>query len=316
MNIVLVAEESAGAQTLKTLIDSNAQVVAVLTSAIDDDRGAISGLAGRSGIRVLPAELVRDPSLADELYALETDILLNVYSLYVVSREILEAPRIGSFNLHPGPLPQYAGLLAPSWAIYNGEREHGVTLHWMEPEIDTGAVVYETSFPIGDGDTGISVSLACVRLGVPLLFRLLEDAQSDARSIPATPQDLALRRYYRNAPPHGGRLIWGLPAQEIARFVRACDYFPFTSPWGHPRAMLGETEIAVLKASPSELSCDAPPGTVGPWSTIDAVPVATGDRWLLVHLLKIAGARRRAHEVLEAGARLHDGLPASNGGRG
>ena len=67
------------------------------------------------------------------------DLLLNVHSLYLIARRtVVAAPRIGSFNLHPGPLPEYAGLNTPSWAIYNGEREHGVTVHWMEPGVDTG----------------------------------------------------------------------------------------------------------------------------------------------------------------------------------
>ena len=123
MNILLVAEESAGVQTLRRLADSDDTLVGVLSSGIGACRGAsVETAARRLGLSVLPAELVRDPSFADQVRALETDILLNVHSLHVVVPEILAALRIGSFNLHPGPLPQYAGLAAPSWAIYNGEK--------------------------------------------------------------------------------------------------------------------------------------------------------------------------------------------------
>lgn len=309
---MLVAEESAGSQALKRLAEAEAQVVAVLTSARGPGRGVTVGaLAERLGFRVLPAELVRDPAFADEIRSLETDILLNVHSLHVVVPEILEAPRIGGFNLHPGPLPRYAGLLAPSWAIYNGEQEYGVTLHWMEPQIDTGAVAYAASFPIGNNDTGISVSVACVHHGLPFISRLIDDAQRDAGSIPAIPQDLTLRRYYGRKPPQSGRIIWARPAPEIARFVRACDYLPFASPWGHPRALLGDSEVAILKASPTDLPCDVPPGTVGSGGTGTAVPVATSDCWLLMELLEIGGVRRRPRDVLGPGLRLEDGLPGN-----
>ena len=309
VNILLVAEESAGVRTLRRLADSDDTLVGVLSSGIGACRGAsVETAARRLGLSVLPAELVRDPSFADQIRSLETDILLNVHSLHVVVPEILAALRIGSFNLHPGPLPQYAGLAAPSWAIYNGEKQHAVTLHWMEPGIDTGAVAYESSFAIDDQDTGISLSVVCVRHGLPLISRLLEDARRDATSVPAIAQDLSRRRYYHRDPPQRGALVWARPAHEIARFVRACDYSPFASPWGHPRALLGEAEISVIKASPTQRACDMPPGTVGSRGANDAIPVATSDNWLLVHALEVGGVRRWSHEVLEAGIRLHDGV--------
>ena len=94
----------------------------------------------------------------------------------------------------------------------------------MEPGIDTGAVAYESSFAIDDQDTGISLSVVCVRHGLPLISRLLEDARRDATSVPAIAQDLSRRRYYHRDPPQRGALVWARPAHEIARFVRACDY--------------------------------------------------------------------------------------------
>ena len=98
----------------------------------------------------------------------EIDLLLNVHSLYVIHADLVAAPRTGSFNLHPGPLPEYAGLNAPSWAIYHGESRHTVTVHWMEPGIDTGAIAYETSFEIAEDDTGLSLSARCVREDCPV----------------------------------------------------------------------------------------------------------------------------------------------------
>ena len=70
----------------------------------------------------------------------------------------LHAPPVS--NLHPGPLPQYAGLNVPSWAIYNGEVTHGVSLHRMDSGIDTGPIAYQASVLIGPRDTGLSLSVA------------------------------------------------------------------------------------------------------------------------------------------------------------
>ena len=76
--------------------------------------------AERLGIEVHPAGLVREERFAAFLETREIDLLLNVHSLFVIRPDALRAPTIGSFNLHPGLPPRYAGLNAPSWAIYHG----------------------------------------------------------------------------------------------------------------------------------------------------------------------------------------------------
>ncbi|HYY23010.1 MAG TPA: formyltransferase family protein [Thermoleophilaceae bacterium] len=215
MNVVLVAAEAAGLQALKLLAASEHRVVAVLTSTEDEARGVtVAAQARRLGVHVWPARLVTDPAFAERIADAEVDLVLNIHSLLVIDGRVLGAPRIGSFNLHPGPLPQYAGLSVPSWAIYHGERRHGVTLHWMEPEVDAGAVVSEASFAIGPCDTGLTVSAACVRHGLPLVAGLLEVAARDPSAIPATEQDLSRRRWFGRRGPHGGRVPWTLSGRD------------------------------------------------------------------------------------------------------
>src|SRR5262245_45811537 len=162
--------------------------------------------------------MVRDASTADWLAREEVDVLLNVHSLFRIDPAVVAAPRIGSFNLHPGPLPRYAGLNAPSWAIYNGETSHAVTLHWMDAEIDTGAIVYSSSFEITDRDTGLSVSATCAREGLPLVTRLLEVAAAEPDSIPAEPQDLTDRQYFGREIPNDGHIDWARPSRELVDF--------------------------------------------------------------------------------------------------
>jgi folate-dependent phosphoribosylglycinamide formyltransferase PurN len=140
MRIALAAEESAGVQTLRLVADSVHEACAVLTASNSADRArglTVAAVTDELGIDTLPGAAVRDPSVADVLRARGVDVLLNVHSLYLVHPAVLAAPRFGSFNLHPGPLPRYAGLNTPNWALYQGETTHGVTLHWMAPGIDT-----------------------------------------------------------------------------------------------------------------------------------------------------------------------------------
>ena len=91
--------------------------------------------------------MVKDPALAESLRSEPVDLLLNVHSLYIVHQNVLAVPRSGAYNLHPAPLPRYAGLNSVSWAIYRGEKEHGVTFTKWKPGIDTGATCSRKYFP-------------------------------------------------------------------------------------------------------------------------------------------------------------------------
>lgn len=291
LRVLLAGEEAAGAQTLRLLHETGQQVVGVLTGRAGAERslGPLSSQAAQWGYPVWPARRVRDAGFAAEVRALGVELLLNVHSLYVVKREVVEAPHIGSFNVHPGPLPEYAGLNAPSWAILHGEREHGVTVHWMDAGIDTGEIAYEARFEIAPGDTAFTLSAKGVRAAIPLLRRLLEDAAAEPPAIPREKQRAVPGRYFGREVPNRGRIDWRARAEEVERFVRAADYGLFASPWGAPRAMLrGGGEVEIVKVARTGEASDAAPGTIG-GAEAGGVRVACADEWLLVKKIRIAG---------------------------
>lgn len=274
MRIALLCEEAAGARVVDMLARSAHRLVTLLTS-----EGSPAWTLGRKlGLEPWPARRVREPGLAADLARAGIDLLLNVHSLYIVPAAVLQVPRLGAYNLHPGPLPECAGLNAPSWAIYHGWQTHGVTLHRMEPGIDTGPVALEERFPIQASDTGLSVALRCAQKGVQLIRRML-----DGEPLRSVPQDLSRRRYFGRGVPQGGRIDWNAPARRIHDFVRACDYQPFASPWGMPRAQLQEKDVLVLRTALTGQRCRAPAGT------LDGDLVATADEWLQLRSWRSAG---------------------------
>lgn len=299
--MAVVAEESAGVQALHELaaLRPDVEISAVLTSDGNAPRARplVREAARKLSLGTTRAELVQSPRLAKHLRDEKVDVLFNVHSLFIVHPAVVAAPRIGSFNLHPGPLPRYAGLNAPSWAVFNGEETHAVTLHWMDDGIDTGPVVWTETFELTDTDTGLSVSGKCVRRGIPLVARLVRMALDDAGAIPRHEQDRAGRRYFSAGPPNAGRLEWTSPASEILRFVRAADYAPFPSPWPHPRAELSGVWVGVAKAVATGLPSADPPGTVK--SVTEAgVAVATSDEDVIVQKVWVDGRYRKPADAL------------------
>lgn len=309
MNVLLVGEESAGIQMLRSLAQSSHRVVAVLASPSRQANGGATvwSAAQNMGYPTWPAKLVREASFADPVRAQAVDLILNVHSLHIIHKDVLAATRIGAFNMHPGPLPRYAGLNAVSWALYRGERTHGVTIHKMAAEVDAGPIAYQALFPIEEHDSALMLSAKCVKAGVALMTQLLEIAACNPDTIPQIHQNLTKREYFGAEIPEDGRLSWSRPAKEVVNFVRAGDYFPFRSPWGHPRARMGDSDIGIVKASCTGQPADlVAPGTIG---QIDGpgVYVACADEWVVVSKLRLNDKYVDATTVLKPEEQLDDG---------
>src|SRR5215217_2038818 len=313
LRVLLIGEGAAGVQCLHTLAVSPHKVVAVVTGQAGAMTGAtLRGMASRLGYPVWPAVQAREPAFADVLKRERVDLLLNVDGLYILPEAVVSAPGIGSFNLHLGPLPRYAGLNAPCWAIYRGEHTHGVTLHWMDAGIDTGALAYADKFPVDEDETGLTLTGKCIRAGLPLLRDLLTDAAR--QNVPSQPQPRTLRRYLGRELPHQGRLFWSEPAARVVSFVRACDYLPFHSPWCPPRAYLAGRQITILKASLTGEPSDAAPGTVGR-KLGSEILVSAQDQWVNVQRVRVGSSIIAAAEAIRPGERFAlptpaEGLPA------
>ena len=103
--------------------------------------------------------------LEQRLPELACDHLFAITWLSLLPPAVLGLPSRSAINFHDGPLPRYAGLNAPCWAILNGEREHGVTWHLIEPQADTGAILVQQRFPIAPDDTALLLNARCFQAG-------------------------------------------------------------------------------------------------------------------------------------------------------
>jgi methionyl-tRNA formyltransferase len=305
LGVALVGEGAAGVQALQLLVQRDHRVVAVFTdSGAGESMASVASLAASLGLPRREASEVREPHLATWLRDQQIDLLLNVHSLHIVDDAVLEAPALGAFNLHPGPLPGCAGLNVPSWALYEGAQHHGVTLHRMTPDVDAGDIAFVDTFELRPSDTGLSVFTQCVRRGARLVEQLVDLAERE-EPIPARPQDLSERRWFSAGPPDDGDIDWDRPSQRVVDFVRACDYRPFPSPWGSPHCIAHGVDVAILSAKTVDGSADAPPGTVAHRADGGAALVAAADGWVQVDEIEVNGQPAAAADRLRDGERLH-----------
>jgi methionyl-tRNA formyltransferase len=212
--------------------------------------------AGRYGnrfddlVRDAPAELdilipASREAVAPLLGAVEPDLVLCLGFPWKIPADALEVPRHGWLNGHPSLLPRYRGPSPVSWAIRNGERELGFTFHRMDPELDTGAVMAQGTFEIGDEHSWEELEPKLVELVVELLPKAL------ARLEAGDPGDAQEGEgsYFSFFGPDYVWIDWSRPAEEIYRQVQA---WRFASATAGDRGALAELDgeaIRVLRTS-------------------------------------------------------------------
>jgi methionyl-tRNA formyltransferase len=116
----------------------------------------------------------------------------------ILKPHILSIPRIGVLNPHPGLLPAYRGVDVIPWAVYNGD-PLGVTVHFVDPGIDTGDIVAQRQFELQPGD-----SLGSLRKKADaLLGQIMAEVVSQLTrgELTRTPQDRGAGRLYSLMPP-------------------------------------------------------------------------------------------------------------------
>src|SRR5690606_9048390 len=140
---------------------------------------------------------------------------------------------------------------------------------------------------------------------IPLIERLLETVRS-GEPVPRRRQDLSRRRYFDRRAPDGGSIDFDRPVRHIEAHVRAADYRPFSSPWGHPRVraaagVIELVDVALRPGTEGARPLDAP-GTVRHEGS--GVRIACADGWIGLERVLVDGATRPAREVLVDGELL------------
>ncbi|MFN0241290.1 MAG: MupA/Atu3671 family FMN-dependent luciferase-like monooxygenase [Planctomycetota bacterium] len=241
-----------------------------------------------------PEELLAAPRAAfDHLFA--------ITHLAVLPEAVLALPERGAINFHDGPLPDYAGLNAPAWALMNGESRYGVTWHRACARVDAGDVLKQRTFDVAQDETAFSLNAKCFGAAIDSFAELVGELATD--SAQPLPQDLARRRYFarHRRPGTAGVIDWTRPATELAALVRALDFGRYPNDLGSAKIVSGCEVVLVLRAFARDVSTDAIPGTV---IEIDeqAIHVATG-RGVLA-LTALAETSGRALPLREASRRL------------
>ncbi len=178
MRVVMFGYQTWGHRTLQALLDSEHDVVTVVTHPKSEHAyekiwsDSVADLAEKHGVPVIIRNRP-DGELVDQLREVAPDIIVANNWRTWMPPEIFTLPVHGTLNIHDSLLPAYAGFSPLIWALINGEPEVGVTAHLMDEELDAGDIVVQRAVPVGPTDTATDLFHRTVDLIAPVTVEAL-----------------------------------------------------------------------------------------------------------------------------------------------
>ena len=185
---------------------------------------AVHAAANRHGLPVRTPLNFKAPEDREAFAALNLDVAVVVAYGLLLPKAILDAPRLGCFNLHGSILPRWRGAAPIHRAVMAGDAITGVQVMMMDVGLDTGPVMLTATTPISEDDTTGDVHDRLSQLGAALMVEGLALLES-GKAVLTTQTEEGVT-YAAKVSASEARIDWSLPAPEVAARIRGMSPFP------------------------------------------------------------------------------------------
>jgi methionyl-tRNA formyltransferase len=289
MRLIFLGYHNIGYACLEAFIDLCAhcgdEIVAVVTHADDPQENrwfaSVRDLAFDHYLPVYQPQNPNAPQFVEVMRHLSPDFLFSCYYRHMLQKPLLELPRLGALNLHGSLLPRYRGRCPVNWVLIHGERETGVTLHYMEEKPDKGDIVGQERVAIQPEDTALTLFARMTVAAGTLLRETYPLLRTGAA--PSLPQDQTQASYFGGRRPADGLISWDKDALSVYNLVRAVTHpYPgaFTHIWGRKLFIWAGQPLADPAGEPP--SGPRQPGLVVAPAPGEGLLVATGQGYFLI----------------------------------
>jgi methionyl-tRNA formyltransferase len=266
LRLIFMGTPEFAVPTLRALHGHGHEIVAVYTRAAKPaGRGMklqlspVEQEAQRLGIPVMTPATLKTPEALERFRAHEADAAVVVAYGMILPQAILDAPKLGCFNLHASLLPRWRGAAPINRAIMAGDTGTGVMVMKMDAGLDTGDVAMAERMAITDAMTAADLHDALAPRGGDLMVRAI--GALERGKLQLTPQGKQGVTYAAKIEKTEARIDWNKPAREVLRHIHGLS--PFPGAWcemaieGAPaRVKILRCELADGSGAPGELLDD------------------------------------------------------------
>ncbi|AMA55481.1 methionyl-tRNA formyltransferase [Bradyrhizobium sp. CCGE-LA001] len=305
LRLIFMGTPDFSVPTLLELVAHGHEIVAVYTRAPKPGgrRGLqlqptpVEDAARKLGVPVLTPKTLKTPEALDEFRAFDADAAVVVAYGMILPQAILDAPRLGCYNLHASLLPRWRGAAPINRAIMAGDAESGVMVMKMDVGLDTGDVAMAERLAITDTMTAADLHDRLSRLGADLMVRAM--AALDRGGLQLKKQSEEGVTYAAKIDKAEARIDWSKPARAVLRHIHGLS--PFPGAW----AELDNARVKILRCEPAK-------GAGAPGEVLDDhLTIACGEGAIrIIELQREGKARMQAADFLrgvplKAGAKFH-----------
>jgi methionyl-tRNA formyltransferase len=231
MRLIFMGTPDFAVSTLLALADAGHDIVAAYTRAPKPaGRGMalqptpVEREARRLALPVLTPKTFKDEAAQAAFRAHNADAAVVVAYGLILPKPVLDAPRLGCFNVHASLLPRWRGAAPINRAIMAGDAETGVMVMKMDAGLDTGDVAMAERLAISDAMTAADLHDALAGLGGDLMVRAI-GALERGRLQLSKQSDEGVT-YAAKIEKTEARIDWNKPAQAVLRHIHGLSPFP------------------------------------------------------------------------------------------
>jgi len=158
----------------------------------------------------------------EELFEWKGDYIISYLAQWIIPAALLSNAGIAAINFHPGP-PAYPGIGCTNFALYNGEKEFGITCHHMQPMVDSGSIIAVRKFPILPDDTVYSLTHRCYAEIINLFYFIITGI-IQGKELPKTDEAWLRKPYTRKQLDALCELTNDMDQAEINRRLKATTF--------------------------------------------------------------------------------------------
>lgn len=228
LNIVYMGTPQFAVLPLKKLIENNYNIVAVITQP-DRQKNRkgqllftpVKKFAAENNLKVYQFEKIRKDGV-EILKELNADLFITCAYGQILSKEIIDIPKYGIFNIHASLLPKYRGAAPAGWALINGEEKTGITIMRTDEGIDTGDIILKNAITINENENSNELLERLSELGAKTILQAIKQLQDGI--IKYTKQDDKLASYYPMFKKSDSKIDFSLSAQQINNKIRGLNF--------------------------------------------------------------------------------------------